>query len=386
MDRWQGTQLFSDFDEKQMRRALALAERGLGRVEPNPMVGCVLVRQGRVVGEGYHRKFGKAHAEVEALKSAGSRAVGATAYVTLEPCSHYGKTPPCCRALIDARVSRVVVAHLDPFPEVAGKGCRELRRAGIDVNQGLLAADAAELNAPFLTRILQRRPYVIAKWAQSIDGKIATRLGDSRWISCDQSRRIVHQLRARVDAVVVGVGTVLADDPMLDARDVRIKRHAARVIFDSHLRVPLRAKLVSTATQLPTLIMTTSSALDAESRKARRLEKAGLILLPCRAAAERVSLKAALAQLARRGMTNILVEGGGALIGSFRDRKLLDEAYVFTAPILIGGQHAITGCEGGGCSTVKTSLRAVSVNRRTIGSDLLTRIRFSDPPTIDIPA
>lgn len=368
---------FTEQDARWMRRALKLAARGQGRVEPNPMVGCVLVRAGRVVGEGYHRRYGGPHAEVHALRQAGAKARGSTAYVTLEPCAHFGKTPPCADALVAAGVARVVAAQGDPFPEVAGRGFRKLRRAGIQVDRGLLAAEARELNAPFLTRVLLQRPYVILKWAQSADGRIATRTGDSKWISGPESRQLVHRLRARLDAVIVGSGTVLADDPQLTARDVPVRRVARRVVFDSRLVTPMAAKLVATARQWPTLILTTPAA---SARKRLQLEQAGVEVMICRQRNTRVDVADALGHLSALGMTNVLVEGGSQLLGSFRDAGFVDEAWVFTAPVVIGGAGAPPACAGDGAVSVATGLHALSVRHRVMGRDALMQLRLTAPP------
>lgn len=371
---------FNTSDITFMKRALVLARKGQGRVEPNPMVGCVLVRRNRIVGEGYHRVFGGPHAEVEALRDAGSKARGAVAYVTLEPCSHHGKTPPCAEAIIHAGVAGVVAAHDDPFPEVSGRGFRLLRQAGIEVRSGLLADEAAELNAPFLTRVLLNRPYVIAKWAQSLDGKIATRSGDSKWITGPEARRFAHRVRARVDAVVVGIGTVLADDPMLDARDVPVRRIATRVVFDSGLRVPSSARLIQTAGEFPTFVVATVDAIRRSGRKVERLKAQGVEVIGCRALGGRVSVRDALRRLAKRGFSNLLVEGGGELIGSFRDAGVLDEAHVYTAPIIIGGRMAVSGCGGEGAKTMADALKTRVLARRTLGADVLTVVRCTSQP------
>ena len=363
-----------------MQRALALARRGMGRVEPNPLVGCVLVHGERVVGEGYHRRFGGPHAEVVALNQALGGARGATAYVTLEPCSHVGKTPPCTAALIEAGVARVVAAHGDPFPEVSGRGFQALRRAGIKAQSGLLADEAAELNAPFLTRVIQRRPFVMVKWAQSLDGKIATRTGDSKWISGPEARRYVHQLRARVDAVTVGLRTVLADDPLLNARGVPVKRVATPVVFDSRLSIPLGAALVSGAGGAPAVVLTTAEAVRKSRTKRAALERRGLTVIPCRMTGGRVSVRDALRRLAARDFTNVLVEGGGELIGSLMDARLVDEAYVFTAPVVIGGRDAPGGCAGKGVGAIGRGIAARSITRKVLGPDLLTVARLTAPP------
>ena len=238
-----------------MRRALELAERGRGYVEPNPLVGAVIVRDDQVVAEGWHQRFGEAHAEIDALAMAADKARGATLYVTLEPCCHHGKTPPCTDALIRAGIKHVVAAMLDPFAQVAGKGVELLRAAGITVETGLCEQEARSLNAPYLKLLATGKPYVHAKWAMSLDGKIATRSGDSRWISNEASRKRVHELRGRMDAIIVGIGTVLADDPLLTARPPG-PRTACRVILDSCGRLPLSSKLAQSARLVPTLVVT----------------------------------------------------------------------------------------------------------------------------------
>lgn len=360
-----------------MRRALALARRGQGRVEPNPMVGCVLVKSGRIIAEGYHQRFGGPHAEVVALRKAGAAARGSTAYVTLEPCSHFGKTPPCCDALIAAGVARVVAAHLDPYPEVAGRGVRALRKAGIEVEIGLLDSAAKSLNAPYLTRILLHRPYVLLKWAQSADGKIATRQGDSQWISGQAARKVVHRLRARVDAIAAGIQTVLRDDPLLTAREVPLRRVATRVIFDSRLRLPLSAQVVRTADAVPTLVLAARG--QAGDRKRLQLESRGVEVVVCPARRGRVDVRSALRVLYRRGSTNLLVEGGGELNGAFVDARLVDEAWIFSAPLIVGGRAAPSGSDGEGCGMLSRALRARAVTHRALqNGDLMTRLQFSN--------
>ncbi|NOT00535.1 MAG: bifunctional diaminohydroxyphosphoribosylaminopyrimidine deaminase/5-amino-6-(5-phosphoribosylamino)uracil reductase RibD [Phycisphaerales bacterium] len=327
-------------DERHMRRALALARRGLGRVEPNPMVGCVLVRNGRVVGEGYHRRFGRAHAEVEALHDAGRAARGATVYVTLEPCAHTGKTPPCTDALIRAGVAHVVAAVKDPNPLVAGKGVRALQRAGIRVDVGLLESDVRELNAPYLKRVETGRPYVILKWAQSLDGRIATPRGGSPTISGPEALRWVHRLRARVDGIIVGIGTVLADDPQLTARDVPIRRVATRIVLDSNLRTPPGSRLVRSAGQTPVVLLATEGAMRRHAKRAARLTSASVEIVTCRPRARRIDLTDALDKLGRRGMTNLLIEGGAEVIAGFLAGRLVDEAVVFISPMVVGAATA----------------------------------------------
>ncbi len=359
-----------------MNRAIVLARRGQGRVEPNPMVGCVLVKGGLVIAEGYHRKFGGLHAEAEALHRAGRAAKGATVFVTLEPCSHFGKTPPCANALVDAGVKRVVVAMKDPFPEVAGRGIRVLRRAGIRVDVGLGRDQAHDLNAPYLTLLLEKRPYVILKWAQSIDGKIATHSGESKWISSPESRKRVHRLRARVDGVVVGINTVLVDDPRLTARDVPLRRTSARIVLDTRLRFPARCALAMTANDELVLVATSRAALRARARHARELGKRGVELLPCRLKGDRLDLGDVLRRLGRRGMTNLLVEGGSRVLTEFLDRRLADEVYAFVAPRLIGGERAPGPFAGRGVDEIAESLPAAPAKISRSGPDALIHLRL----------
>lgn len=331
-------QTFDAGDERFMRRALALAEKGRGSVEPNPMVGCVLVRDGRVVGEGYHRRFGGPHAEVEALHRAGEEARGATVYVTLEPCCHTGKTGPCTRALRTAGVARVVAAMADPFPRVAGGGLAELREGGIEVATGLLEGRARALNAAYLKRLATGTPWVILKWAQSLDGKLATSAGHSQWITSDGARKEAHRLRGYVDGVIVGVGTVHADDPQLTCRMVRPRRVARRIVVDGRLSVPLYSQLVHTARQVPTAIVCTERVAGEHAEKVAVLRDGGceLVVLP-EAGPGRVDLRGLLGWCGSQQMTNVMVEGGGHLLGQFLDEGLADEVAVFVAPMVIGG-------------------------------------------------
>jgi diaminohydroxyphosphoribosylaminopyrimidine deaminase/5-amino-6-(5-phosphoribosylamino)uracil reductase len=371
-------------DIELMGRAIALARRGLGRVEPNPLVGCVVVRGGRILGEGYHRRFGGRHAEIEALGRCKGPTHGATVYVTLEPCCHHGKTPPCTDALIAAGVRRVVAAMRDPFAAVAGRGFRRLRRAGIDVRVGLCGEQAHRLNAAYLKLRTKARPWVILKWAQSLDGKIATRTGDSKWISSVQARREAHRLRGRVDAVIVGSGTVRADDPMLTCRHVRARRTASRIVVSGGLRVHPRSHLVRTAEQVPTIVATTRAALRGHARKASVLREAGCEVVAVGSRRGRVSLAELLGELGRREMTNVLVEGGGGLLGGFFDDQLADEAVVFVSAKLIGGAAAPGPLGGTGVSRVLGGVgQSDLVERRRVGGDMMYRILLRDPAAVN---
>jgi diaminohydroxyphosphoribosylaminopyrimidine deaminase/5-amino-6-(5-phosphoribosylamino)uracil reductase len=331
--------------EPAMRRALRLAWRGRGLVEPNPMVGALLLRDGRVIGEGFHQRFGGPHAEVEALADCARRGQdprGATMVVTLEPCCHHGKTPPCTDALIAAGVSRVAAAMVDPFPRVAGGGLERLRDAGIAVSVGLCEEHARRLNAPFVHRVSTGLPWVIAKWAQTLDGKIADRHGNSKWISNERSRRLVHQLRARVDAVMVGIGTVLADDPRLTARDVPVRRIARRVVIDPQLKIPQSAALLRDVDQHP-LTIATSQPLAA-SRSATQLQQRGaeVIAVPQLPDSTRLDLAPLLKHLAdAHAATNVMVEGGSRLLTALLDQSLIQVAWCFVAPRVMGDAQGL---------------------------------------------
>lgn len=319
-----------------MRAALTLAHRGLGRVAPNPAVGCVLAKDGRVVGRGWTQPGGRPHAETEALGRAGDRARGATAYVSLEPCSHHGETPPCVEALIAAGIARCVVALTDPDRRVAGRGLERLREAGVEVTEGELAGEAAEVNAGFLMRLREGRPLVTLKLATTLDGRIATSAGESRWITGEAARAHGHQLRATHDAVMVGGGTALADDPRLDVRLPGLEDRAPlRVVLDGGLRLPASHDLVARAGSQPTLLFTRSGhppdrrrALEDEGVKVLEVETEGEDLLP---------VADVLQALGRRGATRLLVEGGGRLAASLFRAELVDRLVWFHAPGVIGG-------------------------------------------------
>jgi len=362
-------------DDQFMQRALGLALRGQGHVEPNPMVGCVIVKGGEVVGEGWHRQFGGPHAEVEALRIAGSRARGATMYVTLEPCSHHGKTPPCCEAVIAAGIARVVVTQRDPCPQVAGEGIGALRRAGLDVDVGLGEADAMHLNAPYLKLVETGRPWLIAKWAMTLDGRIATRSGDSRWISGPASRKIVHALRGRVDAIVIGIGTARADDPLLTARPPGA-RTALRVVVDSGGTLASSSRLVETAREVPLLVAVGPQAPAAQTH---RLRVTGCEVLPCDASSHAGRLTQLFDELGRRRMTNVLIEGGAGLLGSCFDLGAVDEAHVFIAPKVFGGQDAPAAVAGDGAARVAEAMLMQSPQIAQVDGDAYIHGRLSRP-------
>lgn len=318
----------NSFDTACMRRAVELARLGEGHVEPNPMVGAVIVSAGgEVVGEGFHERFGGPHAEVAGLAAAREAARGGTLYVTLEPCCHHGKTPPCTEAIMAAGIRRVVVAAGDPFEAVAGRGLDALREAGLVVETGLCEEEALRLTASYRMLVTHGRPWVIAKWAASLDGVLAAPLGGERWISSPESRAIVHELRGRVDGILVGIGTALADDPLLSARPEGPRR-AVRVVLDSTARLPLESQLVGTAREWPVLVAVGPAA---DPGRVAALEAAGCEVLPLVQASEGQRLAALLQEAGRRRWTNLLVEGGAAVLETFFVEQLVDEIWSFTA-------------------------------------------------------
>jgi diaminohydroxyphosphoribosylaminopyrimidine deaminase/5-amino-6-(5-phosphoribosylamino)uracil reductase len=353
-----------------MSRALRLAARGKGRTSPNPAVGAVVVSGGRVVGEGFHRKAGAPHAEVIALQAAGPRAKGGTLYLTLEPCSHTRKrTPPCVPAILASGLRRVVVAMRDPNPAVNGEGIRQLQRAGLRVSVGCLERTAEQLNDGYLHRMRTGRPLVTLKMAMTLDGKTATPAGESRWITGPEARRHAHRLRSHVDAIMVGVNTVLADDPQLTVRLGRpAARQPLRVIMDSGLRTPLAARVLSPRLRKGTVIAATRRAPRA---RLARLRRRGILVLLLPGEKGRVSLRACLKQLARMGINHLMIEGGSELAASALRSGVVDRLRLYIAPRLLGGNDA-KGLIGGSCPT--RLARAASVSPLTIkkiGQDFL---------------
>ena len=326
-----------------MAEALALAERGLGAVEPNPPVGAVIVREGRVLGRGWHKRFGGPHAEVEAIADAGAaggRCAGATMYVTLEPCCHHGKTPPCTEAIVEAGISAVVASMTDPFGRVAGGGFQALRAAGVDVTEGVLADPAGRLLGPYTKLLTQRRPWVICKWAQTLDGRIAARSGHSQWISCRQARLRGGELRGLCDGVAVGIGTAVADDPLLTNRS-GAGRKPVRVVLDDDLRLRPESRLVRSITQAPLLVATTAEAVASRRDLADTLVGAGAELLHLPGTDRGVDIAALLDELGRRRWTRLLIEGGSSVLGSVLGAGLADELRVFLAPRILGGREGL---------------------------------------------
>ncbi|MCA9120936.1 MAG: bifunctional diaminohydroxyphosphoribosylaminopyrimidine deaminase/5-amino-6-(5-phosphoribosylamino)uracil reductase RibD [Planctomycetaceae bacterium] len=355
-----------------MTRAITLAKRGEGFVEPNPMVGCVIAREDRVVGEGWHQRFGGDHAEIEALNDAGDAARGATMFVTLEPCCHHGKTPPCADAVIKAGVKRVVVAQRDPFPQVDGGGLQLLERAGVEVEVGLCEKQARVLNAPYLKLIETGKPWIIAKWAMTLDGKIATNSGDSQWISNAASRSIVHQIRGRVDAIMVGSGTVRADDPTLTARPSG-PRTATRVILDSSASLSLNSKLIASVDSAPILVV---AATDAPRENVKQLMAKGCEVILCDGDTLTSRLDKLMVELGRRRLNNVLVEGGATLLGTLQDANMLDELHVFIAPKIVGGADAPGPVGGAGLDRLVDARRLMNWTVREVDGDVYVTCRI----------
>ncbi|MCQ2373195.1 MAG: bifunctional diaminohydroxyphosphoribosylaminopyrimidine deaminase/5-amino-6-(5-phosphoribosylamino)uracil reductase RibD [Phascolarctobacterium sp.] len=354
-------------DEYYMQLALELALKAEGNTSPNPMVGCVLVNEdGEIVGEGYHHKAGEPHAEVMAIRDAGKASVGCTAYVTLEPCSHFGRTGPCCRALFAAGIRRVVVACTDPNPKVAGKGLKYLQDMGIEVKVGVCEEEALRLNERFFTWITKRRPFITLKYAMTLDGKIATKTGDSKWITGEEARTYAHRLRKQHDAVLVGIGTVLADDPELTTRMVQGK-NPIRIVLDAKLQTNIMNAVLNPAA--PTIIITSTEADPAKMELFSVLPNVELVQLPF--IEGKVDIDALIQELTAREITSLLVEGGSSVLGAFKDAGYADRICAFIAPKLLGGKESLTAVGGEGCELMQDSWELEQVEYHQLGSDLL---------------
>lgn len=333
-------------DEKYMSLAIELAKKAEGRTSPNPIVGSVIVKNNKIIGRGYHKKAGLPHAEVNALRQAGAAAKGATLYITLEPCNHYGRTPPCTDAIIKSALKRVVIAMWDPNPINNGSGIRKLKRRGIKVTSGVLLKEAEAINKPYIKFITKGLPYITVKVAQSLDGKIATRTGDSKWISGEDSRRYVHELRSKVDAVMVGANTVIKDNPVLLSKTSKDKQ-PLRIIVDGASKVPSDAKIFSSLKRSPVIVASSKSG------------------------AKRIDLTRLLKTLAQKNITHILVEGGGELIAGLAEKGLVDRFLIFIAPKIIGGRRAVTSVEGNGVARIKNALNFKNLRIRRFKEDIL---------------
>lgn len=352
-----------------LEMAYGLAEKARGWTSPNPNVGAVVVKGGRIVGHGTHERPGKPHAEIIALKRAGAKARGATLYLTLEPCVHWGRTPPCIDTVLRAGLRRVVVSSLDPNPLVYAKGVRRLREAGIEVSVGLLEDRNRRLNEAYIKYITRKLPFVTLKAAAGLDGKIATRTGDSRWISSPESRAYAHLLRGEADAVLVGINTVLRDDPRLTVRHPAWKgKTVVRVVLDSRLRFPRQSRLLKTLSRGKLWILT---GPDPPAAKRKTLERAGAEVIPIRRRRGRLDLDEALAVLGAREVASLLVEGGSGVLGSFLDARLADKIVLFVAPLVIGGPDAPSLDGGAGAASIRKALALSSLRSFRIGPDIV---------------
>ena len=358
-----------------MQQALELAKKGEGFVEPNPMVGCVLVRDGQIIGQGYHTQYGHAHAEVEAIRSVNTDLTGATCYVNLEPCSYYGKTPPCVKAILQTGIRRVVIAMRDPNPAVHGKGIQILQEAGLTVTEHVLEKEARWLNAPYLTLLEKNRPWIHAKWAMTLDGRLAAKTHDSRWISGEESRKAVQQLRSRMDAIVIGARTAMLDDPMLTVRIAESNRcgnkRPYRVVLDSSGILSPESQLVQTAREVPVLIVTETK----NEEKCQQWRQCGCEILHLPRNDHFVGLLSE--HFAARKWTHVLLEGGRHVFGIFFDSKCIDEIHAFIAPKLIGGASAIPVIGGEGLETISLAAVLESPEVKLIGHDIYVRGRVA---------
>ena len=357
-------------NERYMKMAIELAKKADGRTSPNPVVGAVIVKDKRVIAKGFHEKAGLPHAEKIALLRAKDKAKGATLFVSLEPCNHYGRTPPCTEAIIKSGIKKVVIGMVDPNPLNKGKGIGRLASSGIETKIGVLAKEAESVNRPYIKFITKNMPYVTIKVAQSIDGKIATKTGDSRWVSSPSSRALVHVLRSKVDAILVGVNTVLRDNPMLTVRapGITCRKRPVRIVVDSMLRTPIQSRVLKDAGRFPLIIATTKRAAK---KKIHYCEKRGAEVITVEAKKGRVNLRNLFKKLAERGIVHLLVEGGGDIIASILEEKLADRMLIFVAPKIIGGKNAPTSVGGKGITQVRKALPIRNITVRELNGDFL---------------
>jgi diaminohydroxyphosphoribosylaminopyrimidine deaminase / 5-amino-6-(5-phosphoribosylamino)uracil reductase len=364
-------------DELHLMRAIELAERARGRTSPNPLVGAVIVKDGRVIGEGWHHAAGLPHAEREALADCGDDPAGSTMYLSLEPCCHQGRTPPCTDAIVEAGIERVVVASDDPSEHASGRGLGILRDDGIrvEVAAGAPAHAARLINQPFRKHAKTGRPLVLFKAAMTLDGKVATATGDSQWISGEESRALSHRWRAELDAVAVGIGTALADDPLLTARVKGVERQPARVVFDSEARLPETSRLVRSAREIPLFLICSRAASRASTDG---LEAADVEVIVVSGENEGARVRSALSELGSRGIQSLLLEGGPHLAGAFLDAGEIDEVRLFVAPMLVGGRHSRVPLEGQGVDTIEAARRALASDVERVADDVLIRARMTE--------
>lgn len=353
-------------NQEYMRLAIEIAKKGAGKVNPNPMVGAVIVKDERVIGQGYHKYYGGNHAEVNAFENLSDNPEGATIYVTLEPCSHYGKTPPCVDKIIANKISKVVVGTLDPNPLVEGRGIKALKEAGIEVITGVLEEECKKLNEVFMKYILYKRPFVVLKTAMTLDGKIATESGESKWITSDKSRQEVHKLRNKLSAIMVGVNTVIKDNPELTCR-LEGGKNPVRIIVDSKLRIPLGSNVV--VDNLAQTIVATTEVADKD--KILVLEKLGVKVLIINSKNERVDLQSLMIELGKRDIDGILLEGGATLSFSALEENIVDKIQVYIAPKIIGGEKSKTSIGGKGIEKLSDAIMLNNMTVKSVGTDLL---------------
>lgn len=354
-------------DKKYMQLAIDLAKNGKGKVNPNPLVGAVIVKNRKVIGQGYHKKYGGNHAEIEAINNSTESVEGATIYVTLEPCYHYGKTPPCVDKLISSKISRVVIGSLDPNPLVSGKSIDKLKQVGIEVNVGVLEEECFRLNEVFMKYIKTKKPYVVLKSAISLDGKIATKTGESKWITGEISRLKVHELRNELSAIMIGINTVLQDDPSLTC-NINNGRNPIRIIVDSNLRIPLDSKILKNSHNYKTIIATTK---DADLKKKKLIEELGAEVLIIKSLNNKVDLNDLMIKLGELKIDGILLEGGGELSFSALKAEIVDKVMIFIAPKIIGGRNSKTSIEGEGINLLSESYKIYNLKTENLGEDIL---------------
>lgn len=354
-------------DETYMKLALELAGKGRGKVAPNPMVGAIIVKNGKIIGQGYHKVYGEAHAEVNAFKDATEEVRGATMYVTLEPCSHYGKTPPCADRIVEEKIGKVVIGSLDPNPIVAGNGCKKLIDAGIEVVTGVLEEECKKLNEVFMKYITTKMPFVIMKSAMSLDGKIATPTGESKWITGETARKAVHEFRNEVSAIMVGVDTIIKDNPELTCR-IENGKNPIRIVVDSKLRIPIHSKVIEEIEKANTIIATTEKA---DNEKISLLKKLGITILICSIKEGRVDLKDLMVKLGELKIDSILLEGGATLNYSALEQGIVDKVQIYIAPKIIGGEDSKTPVGGKGIDSLKHAFKVRNLTYSFLGEDIL---------------
>lgn len=350
-----------------MKRAIELAKRGVGKVNPNPMVGAVIVKNGKIIGEGYHMEYGKEHAEVNAIKSAKEDVSDSTIYVTLEPCSHYGKQPPCAYKIVESNIKKVVIGSLDPNPLVSGRGIKILKDAGIDVVTGVMEDECLKLNEVFMKYISKKKPFVAMKCAMSLDGKIATKLGESKWISSKESRELVQKLRNKYTGIMVGINTVIKDNPRLTCR-LEDGRSPVRIVIDSNLRIPNDSNIVKTANKVKTIVATTKGASKA---KISDLKNKNVEVIITENSDSKVNLNELMSKLYEKQIDGILLEGGGTLNYSALEEGIVDKVLFFIAPIIIGGTKSICPVSGDGINKLNEAFKINNLSCSNIGQDIL---------------